>query len=197
MFYYLKGILAHTEPNLAVVDVGGVGYACTTTLNTLSRITLNQPVKLYTYVHVREDIFDIFGFYDPQEMSCFKQLLSVSGVGPKAAISILSAASAEAVALSIITEDDSMLTAAQGIGKKLAQRIILELKDKIGKAQIDAPQGMQYTAPAGSNKAAEACAALAVLGYSQAQAAAALKDVEVDQPVEQIVKQALKKLVKM
>jgi Holliday junction DNA helicase RuvA len=133
MFYYVEGTVAHTEPYLAVIDCGGVGYACHTSLTTLSRIAQGERAKLFTYLHIREDIFDLYGFSGVEELNCFKMLISISGVGPRAATSILSSATPERLALSVLTGDEKALTAAPGIGKKLAQRIILELKDKMSK----------------------------------------------------------------
>ena len=127
MFYYLNGVVAH----IAFIDCGGVGYACRTTNNTLSHLQKGKPAKLYTHLNVREDAMELFGFSTENELNCFQLLTSVSGVGPKAALSILSAATPESLAMSIITGDEKALTVAQGIGKKIAQRIILELKDWI------------------------------------------------------------------
>lgn len=199
MFYYVKGIVAHTAPGLAVIDCGGVGYACRTTAATLSALKRGEQAKLYTYLYVREDIFELYGFASENELSCFQLLLGVSGVGPKAALSILSAATPEKLSTSIITGDERILTAAQGIGKKLAQRIILELKDKLAKGQI--ASGEQYGGTGVTvipqNKATEAAAALAVLGYGQTEISAALKNVDMESlPLEEIVRQALRKMVK-
>lgn len=199
MFYYVKGIVAHTAPGLAVIDCGGVGYACHTTAATLSGLKRGEQAKLYTYLHVREDIFELYGFSSENELSCFELLLGVTGVGPKAALSILSSTTPERLSTSIITGNEKMLTAAQGIGKKLAQRIILELKDKLVKGQINS--GEQYGGTGVTvipqNKATEAAAALAVLGYGQNEISTALKDLDMDSlPLEEIVRQALRKMVK-
>lgn len=201
MFYYVKGPVAHVAPYLAVIDCGGVGYACHTTNTTLSYLKKGETAKLYTYLHVREDIFDLYGFFTEEERNCFELLIGVSGVGPKAALSILSATSPENLAMSIITGDEKALTVAQGIGKKIAQRIILELKDKLAKGQLTTPGGETYRGSGitviPENKATEAAAALAVLGYSQAEVAIALKGVDVENlKLEDIIKQALKKMVK-
>ena len=136
MFYYLKGTAAHLGPNLAVIDCGGVGYACRTTSYTLSALQAGQPAKLYTHLSVREDGVDLYGFASENERSCFQMLIAVSGVGPKAALSILSATTPEGLATAIITGNEKALMVAPGIGKKTAQRIILELKDKLGMAII-------------------------------------------------------------
>lgn len=199
MFYYLKGIVAHTSPYLAVIDCGGVGYACKTTNFTLSALKKGETAKLYTYLHVREDIFELYGFLTEEERNCFLLLIGVSGVGPKAALSILSSSKPEQLALAIITGDENALTIAQGIGKKIAQRVILELKDKLAKGQIVAGESYGGTGVTviPENKASEAAAALAVLGYSQAEINLALKGVEVETLTrEEIIKQALKKMMK-
>lgn len=201
MFYYLKGTVAHVAPYLAVIDCGGVGYACHTTNHTLSYLEKGKAATLYTYLHVREDIFDLYGFATEEERNCFELLIGVSGVGPKAALSILSAATPEALAMSIITGDEKALTVAQGIGKKIAQRIILELKDKLAKGQLSTSGGEPYGGTGltiiPENKSTEAAAALAVLGYSQAEISMAMKGIDVEGlKLEDIIKQALKKMVK-
>ena len=163
MFYYVSGTVAEIGPNLAVIDCGGVGYACATTNYTISRLKKGERAKLFTYLHVREEIFELFGFSSQQELSSFKMLIGVSGVGPKAALAILSSTTPNNLALSIVTGDEKALTAAPGIGKKIAQRIILELKDKLAKEQTsfssDGP--VPVIASGGANKAGEASAALA------------------------------------
>ena len=198
MFYYVSGTVAEIGPNLAVIDCGGVGYACATTNYTISRLKKGERAKLFTYLHVREEIFELFGFSSQQELSSFKMLIGVSGVGPKAALAILSSTTPNNLALSIVTGDKKALTAAPGIGKKIAQRIILELKDKLAKEQTsfssDGP--VPVIAAGGANKAGEASAALAVLGYGTPEIAAALKGVDMEQPLEEIIRQALKKMVR-
>ena len=194
MFYYVSGTVAHVEPYLAVIDCGGVGYACRTTSTTIAQLHVGKAGKLYTYLHVAEGIFDLYGF----ATQGFKQLIGVSGVGPKAALAILSVCTPQALAMAVITGDEKALIAAPGIGKKIAQRIILELKDKLTKEQQEI--GMP-TAPgivAGEkSKAVEAAAALAVLGYTQQDIAVAMKGVDVENlPLEEIVRQSLKKMVK-
>ena len=199
MFYYLSGQVAHLAPYLAIIDCGGVGYACRTTHYTLSQLQVGEPGKLFTYLHVREDIFELYGFATEEERNCFQMLISVTGVGPKAALSILSATNPEGLALSIITGDDKALTVAQGIGKKIAQRIILELKDKLAKGQLPMGQsngGVGITLIP-ENKSNEAAAALAVLGYGTEEIAFALKGVEVDQlSLEEVIRKALKNMMK-
>lgn len=201
MFYYVNGTVAHIAPYLAVIDCGGVGYACRTTNVTLGALTVGKPGKLYTYLNVREDAMELYGFASEEELKCFEMLLGVSGVGPKAALSILSSAPPERLAMSIITGDEKALTAAPGIGKKIAQRIILELKDKLSKGQLGGASGEAYGGSGitliPENKVSEASAALAVLGYSQSEIGLALKGIDMDSlPLEQIIKQALRKMVK-
>ena len=201
MFYYLDGTVAYLEANLAVIDCGGVGYACATTNHTLSHLKQGARAKLYTYLNVKEDAMDLFGFYSQNELNSFKMLIGVSGVGPKAALAILSASTPDQLALAIVTGDEKALTAAPGIGKKIAQRIILELKDKMAKQTAG---GLDFSggkgAPAAavlSNKASDAAQALAVLGYSSQEINAALKGVDVEHlSLEEIVRQSLKKMVK-
>ena len=201
MYYYVSGEVAHVEPYLAVIDCVGVGYACRTTTFTLSQIKKGDKAKLFTYLSVREDAMDLYGFASSEELKLFQQLISVSGVGPKAALSILSAGTPANLALAIITGDEKSLTAAAGVGKKLAQRIILELKDKLTKGQTVSAAGESVAGPAVTiipqNKLSEASAALAVLGYSQAEINVALKGIDIDnQSLEQIIRLALKNMMK-
>ena len=200
MFYYIEGTVTIVGQNLAVVDTGGTGYACKATLNTLSRLETGGKARLYTYCYIKEDAFDIYGFFDLSEKRCFEQLLSVSGVGPKAALSILSCATPESLALAVISDDESALTIAPGIGKKLAQRIILELKDKVSK-ETASLKASGYTAPRNAGqpglKQQDAAAALAVLGYSQGEISAAMRSIDTETlTVEEIVREILKKSVK-
>lgn len=198
MFYYLEGTVAHMAPYLAVIDCGGVGYACRTTVNTQSRLTKGLRGKLYTYLHVREDAMELYGFATENEKNCFELLISVSGVGPKAALSILSSTTPEALAMSVITGDEKALTVAPGIGKKIAQRIILELKDKIGgsSVELDFSTGPAVSAPAqqGGN-VAMARAALQELGYSPAEIQTALKGADPNASTEELVRHALRAMV--
>ena len=201
MFYYLDGTVAEILPGLAVIDCGGVGYACMTTNNTLAHLKKGQKGKLYTFLNVAENAFGLYGFGSQSELNSFKMLIGVSGVGPKAALAILSACTPETLAMAVVTGDEKALTAAQGGGKKIAQRIILELKDKLAKetaAGLDFSGGKgAVAAPLFSNKASEAAAALAVLGYSSQEVAVAMKGVDVENlPLEEIVRQSLKKMVK-
>ena len=200
MFYYVEGTVAELQPYLAVIDCGGVGYACMTTNNTLSALKKGQKARLYTYLHVAENAFGLYGFKTQSELSSFRMLIGVSGVGPKAALAILSVGTPETLAMAIVPGDEKALTVAPGIGKKIAQRIILELKDKIAKEQ--AASGLPMSGGTGgqvsfSSKATEAAAALAVLGYSSQEVATAMKGVDVEAlPLEEIIRQSLKKMVK-
>ena len=200
MFYYLNGTVAHIGPYLAVIDCGGVGYACRTTNHTLASLTQGKQAKLYTYLHVREDVFELYGFASEGELSSFQMLLGVSGVGPKAALAILSSTTPEGLAMAIVSENEKALTCAPGIGKKIAQRIILELKDKLAKGQLTSNTGESFSGGVTiipENKASEASAALAVLGYSQTEITAALRGLDVEQlSLEQIIKQALKRMMR-
>ena len=199
MFYYLNGVVAEMEANLAVIDCGDVGYACATTNYTLSQLKKGERAKLYTYMNVREDAVELFGFATQSELHSFKLLLGVSGVGPKAALSILSANTPANLAMAVVMGDEKALTAAPGIGKKIAQRIILELKDKLAKEQpsFSGDTGAILPVAVPDDKVREAGAALAVLGYSASEVAAALKGIDMDAlPLEEIIRQALKRMVK-
>ena len=201
MFYYLDGTVAEILPGLAVIDCGGVGYACLTSNHTLSQLRKGERGKLYTFLNVGESVFDLYGFSSSKELESFRMLLGVSGVGPKAALAILSACTPEALALAVVSGDEKALTAAPGVGKKIAQRIILELKDKL--ARESAATGLDFSGGnAGkvnpfTSKAGEAAAALAVLGYSAQEAAAALKDLDTDAlSLEELIRQALKRMAR-
>lgn len=201
MFYYLDGTVSEILPYLAVIDCGGVGYACKTTNNTLAALKKGQRKKLYTYLHVAENLFELYGFATQSELNSFKQLISVSGVGPKAALAILSSGTPETLAMAIVTGDEKALTAAPGVGKKIAQRIILELKDKMAKETaggLDFSGGKGQPAPAlFGNKATEAAQALAVLGYSSQEVSVALKGLDMDLPLEELIRQGLKRMAKL
>ena len=200
MFYYVSGPVAHMEANLAVIDCGGVGYACRTTNTTLSALTVGQTAKLLTCVNVREDAFEIYGFATEEEKHLYQLLVGVSGVGPKAALAILSASTPANLASAIVMGNEKALTAAPGIGKKIAQRVILELKDKLAKGQISAggeTYGGSGVTVIPQDKASEAAAALAVLGYSGGEINAALQGIDMAAlPLEEIIRQALKRMVK-
>ena len=203
MFYHLNGTVAEISQNLAVIDCGGVGYAVNVTVNTLSRLKPGERAKLYITESIGETNFDLFGFFDKSEKRCFEMLIAVSGIGPKAALSILSYNSPESLALAILNDDVKALTVAPGIGKKIAQRVILELKDKIGKELGETDWGSlpAISAPAaaaGENKAlADAMAGRAVLGYSSAELGPVLKRMDLTGlDAQAIIKQVLKEFVK-
>lgn len=201
LFYYLRGTITALEAGLAVVDCGGVGYACYTTSYTQSQLKVGQEQKLFTHCAIREDAVDIFGFATKEERTCFERLIGVSGVGPKAALAILSTTTPDRFTLAVVTGDEKALTAAPGVGKKLAQRIILELKDKIAgeQAHFDASASPAAAViPAGGGgKLAEATAALTVLGYSQSEIGLALRGVDVENlSVEDIVRSCLRAMVR-
>ena len=196
MFYYLSGEITIKEQSLVVVDVNGVGYAVHTSFNTLSQLDLHKKHTLFTYCNIREDAFDIFGFSDMEELNFFKLLISINGVGPKAALSILSIASPQSLALAIITGDEKLITRAQGIGKKIASRIVLELKDKISKEQSISTTQVDFIEIGDNSSISEAISALMVLGYSQSEATSAIKGVAPELSSDQIIKIALKNLLK-
>lgn len=195
MIYSVKGELIHTEPTLAVIECGGVGYACRTTYSTLSQIgSKGSKVTLLTYLHVREDNVELFGFATSQELNCFKMLISVSGVGPKAGLAILSDTTPEKFALTIATGDVKSITKTKGIGPKLAQRIVLELKDKITKEQqlIGSSSGIDFTQIVEGGNSSEAISALVVLGYAQSDATTVIAKLDQSLSVEEMIKQGLK-----
>ncbi|MCR5090283.1 MAG: Holliday junction branch migration protein RuvA [Oscillospiraceae bacterium] len=179
MFYYLNGTVEESGQNSLVLDVGGIGFFLNTSLKTLSTVSRGQKAKLYISESIGETNFDLYGFADQQERRFFELLLSVSGVGPKAAISLLSAMTPDDMILAIINDDAKALTAAPGIGKKIAQRIILELRDKLGAEvpNMAASVSTSAVSPAAAEKGAvsDAMAALAVLGYSSAEVAPILR----------------------
>ena len=196
MLYYVSGTVTVLEPGLAVIDCGGVGYGCRVTAYTAAQLKLNQTAKLFITEAIREDAYDIYGFSSREEQRCYELLTTVNGVGPKAAMAILSAGP-QNFTLAVMTGDEKLLTAAQGIGKKIAQRIILELKDKIGGSSVELDfSGPAVTAaPAKSNSLAMANAALQELGYSPAEIAAALKGVDPKASTEEMVRYALRAMV--
>ena len=197
MIYYVSGPVTVLEPGLAVIDCGGVGYGCRVTAYTAGQLKLNQNARLYITESIREDAFDLYGFISKEEQHCYELLTSVNGVGPKAAMAIL-AAGPQNFTLAVMTGNEKMLTAAQGVGKKIAQRIILELKDKIGGSgalELDF-SGPAAVAPAQTgNAAALAHAALQELGYSAAEISAALKGVDPKASTEEMVRYALRAMV--
>lgn len=197
MFFSLTGELAYTDNNSAAVDVGGVAYLCYVSYNTLKELgPIGSKVTLYTYLKVAEDVMDLYGFFDKEELDAFKLLISVSGVGPKAGLAILSEMTPSQLYLAIASGDAKSMTAAQGIGPKVAQRVCLELKDKVGKlgATGGATFASAVTASTGNGDAPKAIAALVGLGYSQSEAAIAVGNCDQSLPVDQLIKQALKQL---
>ena len=198
MLYYVSGPVTVLEPGLAVIDCGGVGYGCRITAYTAGQLKLNQQARLYITESIREDAFDLYGFISKEEQRCYELLTSVTGVGPKAAMAILSSGGPQNFTLAVMTGDEKMLTAAQGIGKKIAQRIILELKDKLGGSgmELDFSGAAASPAPAVSgNDAALAHAALQELGYSTTEINAALKGVDPKASTSEMVRYALRAMV--
>ena len=194
MLYSLRGKLIYKEPSFAVVECAGVGYKCFTTMNTQRALAdIGEEVTLYTYMSVREDAVDLFGFIDQNELSCFKMLISVSGVGAKVGLGILSSLSSEQVAMAIASSDSKTLTVAPGVGNKLAQRIILELKDKLKNKEVQSNLGSKVYAGANiTNNAGEAINALGVLGYTPADAAAVVAKFDSSLPVEELIRLSLR-----
>ena len=198
MIYYVSGPVTVLEPGLAVIDCAGVGYGCRVTAYTAAQLKLNQNARLYVSESIREDAHDLYGFISREEQRCYELLTSVNGVGPKAAMAILSAGGPQNFTLAVMTGDEKMLTAAQGVGKKIAQRIILELKDKLGGSgmELDFSGGPAIASPVRqSNTAALAHAALQELGYSAAEINAALKGVDPAATTEEMVRYALRAMV--
>ncbi len=209
MFYYISGKLVHLENGTAVIDAGGVGYRLTVSGTTYDSLPPCRSVKeppdacLYTHMSVREDGIELFGFATEHELASFKLLISVSGVGPKAAMSILSLLTPEKFALAVCTDDKKTIAKANGIGPKTAARVILELKDKLMKSTDTSALGEVASATATTSlcgtrsKQSEAIDALIVLGYSRAEALNALKDLDIEHTeLEEIIRTALKKLMR-
>ena len=195
MLYYVSGTVTVLEPGLAVIDCNGVGYGCRVTAYTAGQLKMHQPAKLFITESIREDAFDLFGFSSREEQRCYELLTSVNGVGPKAAMAILSAGP-QNFTLAVMTGDEKLLTAAQGVGKKLAQRIILELKDKMGggAAELDFSCGVvPVAAPQGNLQLAHA--ALQELGYAPAEIHNALKGADPNGTTEELVRHALRAMV--
>ena len=192
MYYSVRGNVIHLGQNIAVVECGGVGYKCQTTINTLKNLKLNSEAKLYTYLNVREDAMELFGFYTEEELSAFKTLIGVSGVGPKVGIAILSVLSPQQIALAIASDDLKSITMAPGVGKKLAQRIVLELKDKfkINTNSESVIKGAKTTAAVGNIP--KAIEALSVLGYTAADVSPFISTLDPNLPVEQLIGETLK-----
>lgn len=198
MIYCVTGKLIHTEQELAVVECAGVGYACKTTFSTLQKIAGKETITLYTHLAVKEDDVSLFGFADKEELKSFRMLISVSGVGPKAAIAILSACTPSQFALAVATGDSKAFTKVKGIGSKTAQRIVLELKDKIAKENtfsVRSDENTIISAPQGGS-VSEAVSALVVLGYSEGEAMSVISKLDPNLPVEELIKKALIGLAK-
>ena len=197
MLYSVRGKLIHTAPGSAVVECGGVGFHCQTTFNTLRTLSPGSEVMLYTCLNVREDAMELFGFATKTELDTFKSLISVSGVGPKAGLAVLSELSPEQVAMAIATDDIKTITRAQGVGKKIAQRIVLELKDKLAKAAATdsgfSAVGAGAAAAAGGN-VPKAIEALGVLGYAPSDVSGVLAELDGSLPVEQLIALTLKQM---
>lgn len=200
MFYSITGKIVYIDTQSVAIETGGVAFRCSTTLATLKRIgEKGSTATLYTYLNVREDALDLFGFADEQELECFKLLISVSGVGPKAALAILSELTPDKLALCLATGDSKAITRAPGVGPKLAQRVVLELKDKLAKGlELSAvtPEIEAAGIAAAEGSAAEAVSALTMLGYSQSEAAAAVAKLDASLSVEDMIRQALKTLAR-
>lgn len=198
MFYYLEGKITLTKPGAAVIECNGVGYLCHISQNTESRLKLGKKNRLYTYLYLKEGGCELYGFFNEEERSCFRMLISVSGVGPRAAISVLSLSSPDQLALAIITEDTKLLTQAPGIGKKIAQRIVLELRDQMGKASLPIPSSTTtelFSSGNSVNHTQEAVAALMVLGYTQPSILRSMESMDTAQmETEDIIRQCLKRL---
>ena len=206
MFYHIRGELTHREPTLAVLECGGVGYALTVSLNTSDTLaeSLGKTVKLHTYLQVREDGIELFGFYSQEELSCFKMLIGVSGVGPKAAMSVLSVFTPERFAFAVSSEDTKGLSKAPGVGAKTAARIVLELRDKLAKdASVKSLFGMENTASApvqtaDKRKISEAVDALTVLGYQRNEILEILRSIDTSAlSLEEIITAALKQFARL
>ena len=197
MLYSVRGKLIHMTSNCAVVECGGVGFNCQTTINTLKTLRIGSEVTLFTYLNVREDAMELFGFASKTELDTFKTLIGVSGVGPKAGLAVLSELSPDQVAMAIATDDIKTITRAQGIGKKIAQRIVLELKDKLAKSAVTdnsfANIGAGAASVSGGN-VPKAIEALGVLGYSPSDVSPVLATLDSSLPVEQLIAQTLKQM---
>lgn len=197
MIYSVRGKLIVRERDFVVIESSGVGFKCFVSLNTLSRLQQDiKEVMLYTYMSVKEDAMDLFGFYSPEELDCFKLLISVSGVGPKMAIALLSEFNPNRLLLAIASEDTKSLTAASGVGNKLAQRIVLELKDKVGNISVNAAvEDIKAVATVGvTSNTKEAVSALVSLGFTQSEAAIAVGHSDSSLSTEELIKNALKEL---
>ena len=196
MFYSLTGKLVYMESGMIAVECGGVAFKCFTSMTTQKDMpAVGATVTVYTHMNVREDALDLFGFSTKAEMECFKMLTSVSGVGPKVGLAILSEMNAERVALCVAGGDSKSFTRANGVGPKLAQRIVLELRDKVKALTVPGAKGGEGL-PAGvisaSHNAAEAVTALSVLGYNPSEAAEVVAKFDSTLPVEELIRLSLR-----
>lgn len=194
MYYSLRGNIIHLGPNIAVVECGGVGYKCQTTVNTIKNLKVNKEAKLYTYLNVREDVMELYGFYTEEELSAYKTLIGVSGVGPKVGLAILSVLTPQQISIAIASEDLKAITMASGVGKKLAQRIVLELKDKFkitgeNASAVNVASGVTTVVNGNVPKAVEA---LSVLGYTSTDVASFISTLDPSLPVEKLIGETLK-----
>ncbi|MBO4877847.1 MAG: Holliday junction branch migration protein RuvA [Ruminococcus sp.] len=197
MIYSLRGKFIHREPGLAVVECGGVGYGCRTSYNTITALgETGREVTVYTHLSVREDAVELYGFATQEELSCFRLLISVSGVGPKAATAILSDMTPERFAFFVAAGDSKSFTRVKGIGAKTAQRIVLELKDKVGggdtQIRVGAGSFSGGAAAVPSDAYSEAMEALMVLGYTQGEAAPYLSKLDPSLPTQDLIREALR-----
>lgn len=194
MYYSLRGQVIHLGQNVAVIECGGVGYKCQTTINTQKNLKLNTEAKLFTYLNVREDAMELFGFGTEEELSAFKTLISVSGVGPKVGLAILSVLTPQQISLAIASNDLKSITMAPGVGKKLAQRIVLELKDKFSLTSGDDASVQSGIASVNTSvgNVPKAIEALSVLGYSSSDVAPFISTLDTNLPVEKLIGETLK-----
>jgi len=196
MLYSLSGAVVHMGESMLALECGGVAFACNATANTLRNVSMGEETRLFTYLNVREDAIELFGFFSQAELTCFKQLIGVTGVGPKAALAVLSAFTPEQLGFSIAAGDTKSITRAQGVGKKLAERIALELKDKIAAGGNVAHPGTNtaFTGNAFIAPDNEALAALLTLGYHQSEAMLALKGIDENASTQEKIRLALRVL---
>ncbi len=199
MFYSITGEIVYADAASVAVSCAGVAFRCSVTANTLKCVgSLGDTVTLYTYLNVREDALDMFGFYNKDELDCFKLLINVTGVGPKAALAILSQLTPDRLAVCVASGDVKAITAAQGVGAKIAQRVVLELKDKL-KSYISSQNSEEIAAinaASASDAGEEAVAALVMLGYTRTEAAAAVGKLDQSLPSEELIKRALRLISK-
>ena len=196
MIYSVNGQVTHLEQNIIVVECGGVGFECRSTASAVSRAGIGEKIKLFTYMNVREDSMELYGFVDESELNCFKMLICVSGVGCKVAVDILSSLSPQEFALAVVNEDVKTITRVKGIGNKMAQRIILELKDRLKKNNSFEMADIPRINPGAvtGNAFSEALTSLMVLGFTNAQAQKALEGLSAELTVQELVKEGLKRL---